>query len=302
MLRTALVLGLLCALAAPASAFRDFIGTRPLGMGGASRAFAVGSAGPLLNPSGMSLAKLYHVEGDYGFSSRRSGSVFHGSVVDSTSAFNLAGGLYYDYHLAEPDGGPQGSGHEGGFALSLPFGEYVALGGTVKYFRLYGDDAPDGRNGGTTFDLGVTIRPAQILSLAFVGGNLRNLHNSEAPRAIAYGAALMPVADLVIAVDGVTQFTADRLTGRSGTSVMGGAEYMFAQRFGIRLGGGYDAITGNGYGAAGVSLLGQLGAIDLGVREDLFIRELEAGVKADRVTMAGVSLRLFVPANETQPQ
>jgi len=50
------------ALASSAWAFEDFSGTRSLGMGGASRAWAIGDEGPLLNPSGMTVAKTYDIE------------------------------------------------------------------------------------------------------------------------------------------------------------------------------------------------------------------------------------------------
>src|SRR5262245_29238693 len=124
----------LLALPATARAFEDYVGARPLGMGGAGRALATGDAGPLLNPSGMTLAKLYHVEAGYGHSSRLSDHFLHASVVDSTSDLLVAGGLYYTYHPSHPDNLPSGHGHEAGSAVALPLGEYVAVGATLKYF------------------------------------------------------------------------------------------------------------------------------------------------------------------------
>src|SRR6185369_10268107 len=110
----ALVAVALLALPATARAFEDYVGPRALGMGGAGRALATGDAGPLLNPSGMSLARLYHVEGGYAYSSRLHDHFLHASVVDSTSDLLVAGGLYYTYHLNHPDGLPAGKGHEVG--------------------------------------------------------------------------------------------------------------------------------------------------------------------------------------------
>ena len=215
------------AFPATAAAYEEFPGTRVLGMGGASRAFAVGDAGPMLNPSGMSLMKTYNVEGAYGYGSRLNDHSFHASAVDNTSAFGIAGGLYYTYHLAEPPVAAgvmplSGSGHAAGVALSIPFTSFAAIGGTVKYLRLEGADAPGGNAGGVTFDLGATVRPHQMVSLALVGRNLRDLHNSHAPVGIAYGAALLPIPGLILVADGITHFTADNLSGRKGTSVDGG--------------------------------------------------------------------------------
>src|SRR5690349_19250330 len=106
MRRIALALVMLAAASSHARAFQDFVGTRPLGMGGVGRAVATGDAGPILNPSGMSLVRQYHVEGTYGFSNRRGDHFLHASVVDSTSGYLLAGGLYYTLHPNDTDRAP----------------------------------------------------------------------------------------------------------------------------------------------------------------------------------------------------
>ena len=102
-------LGLLLALALAitakrAWAFAGFDGARVLGMGGASRGYATGGAGPLLNPSGMSLVQLYHIDAGWVYAAPGANNFFHASVVDSTSGFKLGGGLYYTYHTDNPDG------------------------------------------------------------------------------------------------------------------------------------------------------------------------------------------------------
>jgi hypothetical protein len=301
------------ALASSAWAFEDFSGTRSLGMGGASRAWAIGDEGPLLNPSGMTVAKTYDIEATYGYASaanlpasaapnRLADSFLHASIVDSTSSYNLAGGLYYTYHTADRGGGVSAHGHEVGFALALPFGELVSLGGTIKYFRIEDDDVVAGGSGGLTFDLGATVRPAPMLSLALVGSNLRDLGNSQATQGVGYGAALIPTPNLVVALDGLTRLTPDNQTGRKGTSVMAGADFTIADRIGVRAGGGYDAVTGNGYFTLGFSAISEVGAFDAGLREDLFRSEVSPGVERPRETVVGVSLRLFVPAEQPPPQ
>jgi len=296
---TALALGTLLALAlaAPEAAAEGFVGVRPLGMGNAGRAYATGDAALELNPSGMSLVKEYHLEGSYGFSTFRTDHFLHASITDSTSEFLVAGGIYYTFHASHPEGGISGSGHEAGFALSAPLGQYVALGGTLKYLHLSGDQAPAGQPGGLTFDVGLTIRPMPMFTLGVVGTNLRDLSNSLAPRTIGYGAAILPVANLMVAADGVTPFDPNTYTGRKATSVRAGADMLVEQRFGVRLGGGFDGITGNGYASAGGSLVDQIGAIDVGVRQDL-----THAAGSPRETVAGIALRLFVPANQPSMQ
>jgi hypothetical protein len=296
----------LTVVAAPASAFEEYSGTRSLGMGGSSRAWALGDTGPLLNPSGMALVKAYTLEGGYGYGSRLKDHYLHASIVDNTSAFNIAGGVYYTYHDGQRAPNVSAQGHEGGFALAIPFGGYVALGATIKYFRLSGDDAVangvPGRDGGVTFDLGMTLRPMPMLAFALVGTNLRDLNNGQAPQGLGYGAAFVPVPNFVVSVDARTRFTPDNITNRKGTSVMAGVEWIIAQRAGARLGGGYDAVTGNSYMSAGASIVSEIGAVDAGIRQDVFQREIAPGVEVPRATFVGVSLRLFVPAMQTQPQ
>ncbi len=287
------------AVAPDARAFEEFTPTLPLGMGGASRAWAVGDAGPLLNPSGLTLVKAYTLAGTYGYGTRQDDQFLHASVVDNTSAYNVAGGLYYTYHSMDPSGGLSGHGHEAGLSLAFPFGNYVAIGATLKYFNLAGGDALGGQTGGVTFDLGLTVRPMQVLSVAVVGSNIRNLDNSQAPQTVGYGVALLPTGSLILAADGVTRFTADSQTGRKGTSAMLGAAYTLFDKIGLRAGGGYDSVTGNGYATLGLSAISDIGALDGGVRQDLFRSQDSAGVPRPRETVVGLSLRLFIPASQT---
>jgi hypothetical protein len=286
-------------LGASAQAFEEFTPTEALGTGGASRAWAIGDEGPLLNPSGMSLSKAYTIDGTYGYASRLSDQFLHAGIVDSTSPFNLAGGLYYTYHSSNPTGGPAGHGHEGGLALSFPFGPYVSIGATLKYFKLEDADVFNGHDGGLTFDVGATIRPTEIVSLGLVGTNLRDLANSQATQAVGYGVALIPLTNLLVVADGLTRFTADNQTGRKGTSLMGGAGYTFFSKLAVRAGGGYDATTGNGYLTFGLSGISEIGAFDGGVRQDLTRSMLASGAEV-RETVVQISLRLFIPASQTQ--
>ena len=87
----------------------------------------------------------------------------------------------------------------------------------------------------------------------------------------------MPNESIVLVLDGLHRFTADNYTQRKGTSIMGGAEWTFAQRFGARVGGGYDARSGNGYVTAGFSTMSDIGALDLGIRQDVVRREISPG-------------------------
>jgi hypothetical protein len=285
-------------LSRPARAFENFDGTRALSMGDATRAWALGDSALLLNPSGMSLAKIYNVEASYGYGSRLSEQFAHASVVDSTSESTIGGGLYYTYRFDKPRG-VAGHAHEAGAALSLPIGERFSMGATLKWFRFEaGDDNPmppagaaSTTSSGLTFDAGITVRPTPTLSFAVVGANLVDREHGQAPRTVSYGAAFLPIQDVVVALDGVTAFTRDDYTGARGTGVRAGVEAALAQRVAIRAGGGTDPAAGVGYLAAGLSILSEVGAADVGARGDLF--PYRTG--SERSFFLGVSLRLFVP-------
>jgi hypothetical protein len=144
---------------------------------------------------------------------------------------------------------------------------------------------------GLTMDVGANFRPVPSLSFAVVGVNLIDRHQAQAPQMLTYGAAYVPMTELVLTLDGVTTFTRDAYTGLRGTGVRGGLEGTLAQRVTLRAGGGTDAALGTGYLAAGVSVLSDVGAIDVAARGDLF----PYATGADHSFFLGVSLRLFVP-------
>jgi hypothetical protein len=300
-MRSTAILGamaLLCIAFWPNSiAFADgtaLPGIRPLGTGGAMRAAATGDAGPMLNPSGISLMRSYSAESAYEYGSRDSTHDGRVSLVDSTSGSNLGGGLFYTYHKASPAGSSQ-SGQLGGASVSFPFGDVVFLGGTVKYM-----DFSSGGNGctltrkGFTFDAGVTIRPLQYLALAVVGYNLTNPGISFAPQALGGGVSLSLVPGLLLLFDSVMERGYKDPTAPQNPSpskayyLMGGGEYM-AKTVALRLGGGRDGLNKNGYLSGGLSAVSTIGALDLSLRQD---------VSGDRKgTFVGVAARLFVPAN-----
>jgi hypothetical protein len=287
----AVVLGLAILVARPARAFEEYQGTRAQGMGGATRAWALGDSAALLNPSGMPLVKSYAVEAAYAYASRNAGQFFHASIVDSTSDVNIGGAVYYTYRMDSPPGAPKGHGHEAGAALAMPLGTHLALGATLKWFQLSGaDQGPALSTGGLTFDVGVTIRPSPILALAVVGQNLRDLDAGQAPQTLAYGVVFVPIPELVLAIDGLTSFTRDDYLNTKGTGGQGGLEWTLAHRVVVRTGGGLDPLLGVGYLAAGLSALSDVGAVDVGVRGDLF--PVKTG--SERNVFVGASLRLFL--------
>ena len=293
-----LSLGALAVASVAQAAAPPVPGTRALGMGGALRGSATGDSALLLNPSGMSLMRAYVIEAAYVHDKIGAGNTNLGrlSVVDSTSGFNIAGGLYYNYLADEPAGAPKRAGHEGGLALSVPLGEHLFLGGTAKYLRLRNSGTlPAGTPSlvkGFTFDAGLTLKPVNMISIGLVGQNLADLHTDRAPRTAGGGVTVGATSELLFAFDAVLDFTTARDTGGHGNlwSFMGGGEYLLAKRFALRAGGGRRGTTHAGYLAVGGSFVGEVGALDVGFQQDL------GG--SPKETFIGASARLFLPSPE----
>jgi hypothetical protein len=281
------------AIALPARAATPPVqGTRAMGMGGALRGAATGDSALTLNPSGMSLMRAYVIEGAYDYDSLRGDShLGRLSIVDSTSGFNLAGGVYYQYLSQSYGGGVDRSGHEGGAALSIPLGDHVFVGAAAKYLRLSTTGA--GSVKGFTFDAGLTVKPVGSVTIGVSGQNLVDKHTDRAPRMVGGGITIGATSDLLLAVDGVVDFTSRRdmlLTDKKVWSVMGGVEYLFAKTFALRLGGGRRGVSEAGYLGGGASYIAQIGAIDFGFQTDLSGQTKE--------TVIGASARLFLPSPE----
>jgi hypothetical protein len=278
----------LVALPSSVRAFSDFAGTRGLAMGGAGRADARGDQGPLLNPAGMSLSRLYTVEGGYQFITRDGGHVARASVVDSTSGFKLAGGLFYGYRTSSPAGLPALSGHEAGLSLAYPFADRVLLGVTGKYLNLSGGFDPDGRaRHGFTVDAGLAVRAGSVLTIGVAGYNLRDMSSRIAPVSLGYGVALQPIPDLTFVADAFHDFTTSDPSRGTVITLAGGGEYVWQRRMVFRAGGGRDGGSEHGYLAAGLAALSELGSVDLAVRQDISGQA--------KLTFMAVGLRLFVP-------
>jgi hypothetical protein len=74
---------------------------------------------------------------------------------------------------------------------------------------------------------------------------------------------------------------------------MVGGDLTLGGKVDVRLGGGYDAATRNGFGSAGLSAVSEVGAIDAGISQDIFVHP-----GGRRATVVAVSLRLFIPSQQ----
>ena len=260
-----------------------WLSTRSIGMGGALRGAATGTAALSLNPSGISLARSYVIEGGYQFLRGSDGHVASLAIADSTSGFNIGGGIYYNYVTASPSGAGERGRHEAGAALSFPFGDKVSLGGTVRYLRIRREmeTVLKPKTNGFTFDAGLTVRPVSFVSIGLAGRGLRDMEDPQAPLTLGGGLALTPRPELVVAVDAYNV----QVAPASYLVISGGAEYTIASMLSVRLGGG--RMDDEAFGSAGLSVVSEVGAVDLGGQM--------AFSGAGSSLYLGVSGRLFVP-------
>jgi len=251
------------------------------------RAVATGDAGPMLNPSGISLIRSYAVEAGYQYGKSLGSHDVRLSAVDSTSGFNLGGALYYTYHRDSPVDGVTQTGHLVGGSLSFPVIDKIFLGANIKYVRF--QDATDTRHSGFTFDGGLTVRPVPQISVGAVAYNLLDLDTPWVPRGYGGGVAVLPIPALLFAFDMVWTNVYGDATREHALQFMGGGEFSFAASAALRAGGGRDGLTENGFATVGITgLSAEIGAVDLGVRQDLSGQ--------DKSTVVSVSMRLFVPS------
>jgi hypothetical protein len=290
-LRVVCLAGLVCPLAFAAPAWAEgtlFPGARPLGAGGGMRAVATGDSGPMLNPSGISLMRSYSVEGGDQYGKTPDSHDMRISAVDSTSGFNLGGALYYSYHRDSPQSGVNQTGHVAGGSLSFPFVEKVYIGTNLKYVS-FNDALTNTTHSGFTFDAGLTVRPMPELSLGAVAYNVLDHDIAWVPQGYGGGIAVLPFPALILVFDAASTKVYGDASRDQALQLMGGGEFSLGSTVAFRGGGGRDGLTRNNYCTGGVTvLLAGLGAIDIGLRQDL------SG--DSRTTIFGASARLFVPS------
>jgi hypothetical protein len=225
----------------PGSPAPDFLGTRPMGMGGAGIALADGSEGMLINPAGLwRRKKSYVLQGNFTFAPEADNRVFHVSIIDSKSNPVVAGGIAYSYYVApRDDDGKRRTveGHIARLGLAAGWQETLVLGMTVKYLYL---DRPFFQPVNTaTLDVGLTWQANPWLSVAVVGYNLIYNETGEMPISMGLGFAIGYQMPFQLAVDWIIDFQSK---GSIGHELRVGAEYTILGMVSLRLGYHLDQV------------------------------------------------------------
>jgi hypothetical protein len=265
---------LLFAFCPPAGA-DDFLGARPLGMGGAHRALVTGNDSILLNPAGMSLFRRYSFEAQYLFTPEvgengPSEHIFHASVIDNQLA-EFATGLAYTRVQREDNK----KGNRYDLAFSMPLSQNLLIGTDFKYLNYDRNKKEDATNA-VTVDLGLLVRTDFGLNLGVIGYNLTNTADYlDHPVSMAAAVMYSPFRTLELAFDWFINFQkpVDPLdpvgAKETGFSYHFGVEYLLIGQFTLRAGYVYDQAAPGGddhLWAAGVGYIAQRFAFDFGYR------------------------------------
>lgn len=277
-------------LAASEALAFDLESARPMAFGGASRAQCPSNSALYLNPAGLALGRMYHVETLYAYIPTSNGHVAGASIVDSVTS-PLAMGLSFNYVALDPDGRDR-SEYDVRLSAAYLIGNVFALGLNLKY--IYADLEGRGPLGASAFqnngeeqlntvsvDVGGIVTIRNTFNIAVVGYNLTNTGSSAAP--LSLGTALsLSIRNFAVVADVLLDFTTREDLG---VRVMAGVEYFAAQHYPIRLGYRYDDGRESHSIAAGVGYLSQQWGVELSLRQDVAAEDLE--------TTIALSLRYF---------
>jgi hypothetical protein len=275
---------------------------RAIGMGGALNALGVSTASLFLNPANMALARVYHLEALAAYSPEAKRQTYGAAIVDSViNSSHLAGGLGGTWSEIDPSGIDRRWTDIRG-ALAFPLGDYLALGGTLRWLRAnqalgtgpFGYSlASDGNNGPLintiTLDAGATVSLGESFRIAVAGHNLTNPGNALAPLTAGVGLGYT-TPTFSVEADGSLDFTTwNNPRGR----LMGGAEFFIADRYALRGGWRYDWGTKINSPSLGLGYIDPRWSIEVSARRDLISDHAE--------TLGIISLRYFYDALGSQP-
>lgn len=252
----------------------DFIGARGLAMGGALRAAAVSTPSLYMNPAGMAVGRLYHLEAAYQYDNAAQGHLANAAVVDSTN--KVGGGLGATYAVSDPDHADR-SFYDLRLGLAAPLAQGFSLGLTLKYLHLEQSGTPalgaaaaaatdEPLLDDFTFDAGAMLRLGEMLTLGVAGYNLTNLGTPEAPLEVGFGAAVTVGGLFVVDADAILDLTTyDRVVSRYAI----GGEYFAASRYPLRLGYSIEPRTEEQFFAGGVGYVDQRFSTEVSVRQQI---------------------------------
>lgn len=211
----------------------ELVGNRSKAMGGAHRGLGTSNDTLYLNPAGMSVAKRYAVEANYGYSPFDGLTYMNASAVDSKSG-PVAGGLAYTSERGTKLG-YDAALHRVTVGSSYAISEGLALGLSARYLRGEYTDAAGVRQelkNVYSGNIGLMARLGQV----GVGIVAHNVIDSDAPELLPRtysGGIAFDTGSVVLAADAV--MNAQKNDDKE-ISYHAGAEYLMDNAMPLRLG------------------------------------------------------------------
>jgi hypothetical protein len=285
-------------------------GPRTLALGGATRAFGLSTSAVGANPANVGSQRVYHAEAMFGYDTAPHRLQYGIAVVDGVTSKMAMGLQVMRSTLGNSlgvDSDPyQRTSTDVKLTGAYPLGDRFTIGLTGRWLRVAQDgvgaldtSAVSKSSGDTnvnlfTFDAGLMLALSDSLRIGAVGYNLTAPKDGLAPLMIG-GAVGFRAGDFTLEANVVG---ADKsYWGAWKARYQGGAEYLVADRYPVRIGYVYDT------GAKRSSLSGGLGyvekqfAFDVGVRGDLSAPDI-----AGKALVFVVGLRYFLENGAPQEQ
>jgi hypothetical protein len=235
---------------------QDVMHARSYGMGGAYRALGLGAEAVTGNPASMSVVRGYLLELGGAWDPRNPFGFGGVSVMDSQSG-PVAGGLAYQL-VTLGAGMEQRVTHLNTVAFSVPLGP-LHLGGSARHLLSTGA-AP--RNA-LTADAGLLLQLGAF-TVSAAGHNLIDVSAPDFRRFYSFSAAYLGPM-LRLAADVRSDLGEPRVL----LPYNAGAELVVGELLPLRVGYGYDALTGARGVGAGMGLMLDGLELDLGYRHEL---------------------------------
>jgi hypothetical protein len=238
---------------------------RGMALGTGQRAAAMSTSALAYNPAGLTIGKVYHVEGAVDYMADMKTVALGGAIVDSSTtrlaaAFGARGFLSGQGGLG---------GFDGRLALAFPFSDAVSIGVTGRYLNVSADTV-DGTNSklakGFTMDAALRIAPVPEVQLAVIGQNFINLNSAYVP-VVFGGSAAFAIAE--IATIGADLLVDTTSFGSADITVGGGAEFLLGGAVPLRAGYFYDSKRAQNTISFGIGYTDRSVGFDLALRQQL---------------------------------
>lgn len=211
---------------------QDFIGTRPLGMGEATRGTLMLNDAIYINPAAMAMTKQYAVDAQTVFQPSINQDLgFNVSLIDTRQS-SVGAGIAYSGSQAKMSDQTVWR-HSAHLALAQPISKYFSFGATGK--TVFVDQKPKSKtfvNG----DVGIYIVPGDFGKYVQAGAVFYNFakDDKELPRQLAGGIKITLLPIISLTADFVKTLSADKWNT--------GAGLEFIHKSGISARGGFNFV------------------------------------------------------------